>query len=225
MEIKRNNRFYNTFCPLTSALVNFTYSVKYEDEENIPKEGPALLLPKHQSLWDVLLEGDLLRRHGRFGNWVMKSSLPGIFEYGGGIPITRPKDVLKERKYKLNGKDILKQRHKPKNNRGAGEYIEFLCREGEIVIVHPEGTRVRNSMGKIRGIKNGPIDHVRRVERNFNISIPAIPIGIEYENQEKIGSEVIVRVGEPLDLDAPDLENIVRKEIQKLSGFDNSYKS
>jgi len=182
--------------------------VEHRGIENIPEKGPALLLPKHQSYWDILLEGDLLRKRGRFANLVMKGSLPSLFKYGGGIPIIRPKDVSKQKT------------HIPKNNREAKEYIEFLCERDEIIIIHPEGTRIKNGMGKIQG---GLINHIKKIEENLGIKIPVIPIGIEYKDIRNIRSKVNVRVGKSLDLNTPDLDKIIGREIRSLSGLENVY--
>jgi len=225
MEIIRNGLFYRVGCSLTSALVNCNYSIEYTGMENIPEQGPALLLPKHQSHWDTLLEGDLLRRRGRLANLVMKYSLPRFFEYGGGIRVSRPKDMLRLReKIRRMGygnqktkKIRKKMRDMKKNNIEAMRYVGFLlCSEDEIVIIHPEGTRVENAMGELQ---MGIINYVGEIERPPMIKIPAIPIGIEYEDTEKIRPRVNVRVGKPLDLATPDLEKIIRQNLENLSGL------
>ena len=49
-----------------------------EGGRNLPREGPALILPKHCAYRDILLEGVLLYRFTRrYANYIMKVGLWG----------------------------------------------------------------------------------------------------------------------------------------------------
>ena len=56
-----------------------------EGGSNLPREGPALILPKHCAYRDILLEGVLLYRFTRrYANYIMKVGLWGVPRVDGG---------------------------------------------------------------------------------------------------------------------------------------------
>ena len=75
------------------------------------------------------------------------SYLPDVFEYLGAIKINRFKDIRKIRDKEKRAR-ILEEGRKMKQV--AFEYIEFLYKKGEIVVVHPEGARNQNKMGLLK---------------------------------------------------------------------------
>ena len=77
MKYKRNKSIYNFLEKLVAEpFLHNLYKVSYQGAENIPESRPALIIPKHQSFFDILFEGIFLSKHcNRYGNWVMKSGL------------------------------------------------------------------------------------------------------------------------------------------------------
>ncbi|MCK5150066.1 1-acyl-sn-glycerol-3-phosphate acyltransferase [Candidatus Pacearchaeota archaeon] len=214
MELKRNDRFYNIARKIAGDLARVYHNIKYSGEENIPKEGPVLFVPKHRFYRDIVLEAILLHKAcNRFGNWMMASYLPSIFEYCGAFKVARGKEAMKvkDRKKRLR---IVEEGKKI--NEDAFKYVEFLYKKGEAVIVHPEGTRNKKKMGKI---SNKIFEFTRNFEKYSGIKIPVVPIGIEYKSQGIPRSKVYLRVGKPLDVNTPKLEEIVEKEIKNLSNL------
>ncbi len=218
MKLKRNELFYNLILGALGGLIEFYNEIESSGIENIPKEGPALILPKHQAYRDIIIEGQILRTYcNRSGNWVMKSSLPDFFKYIGAVKIIRFKEIRKRaKKIKNEGKRREFLEESRLFNQRSMEYIEFLYKNNELVVAHPEGTRVRNKMGTV---KTGVIDVTREIQERLGIKIPVIPMGIEYNPFSKFRSKVYVRVGEPLDVNTFDLEKIVENEIRKLSNI------
>ncbi len=223
MKLRRSNWVYSVCSLPTSLGLNIFHRIEYSGVENIPKQGPAILLPKHQVLRDIPIEGLFLKyKCKRYGSWVMKASLPGLLYLLGGVPIHRPKDFKKKKERKdlpREEKMALKAERKRKFELSIMDsmgYLEWLYTHGEIVVVHPEGTRYPNAMG---GAKKTFIEHARQVERECGIKIPAIPVGIEYESFNTLDSKVCLRAGEPLDLAMPDLVKVVMEEIRKLSNL------
>ena len=79
-----------------AKLVLFSFHrITMEGLEHLPKEGPALLLPKHCTYGrDVALEAIALHRAtGRYANFLMRAIASRFYEWAGGIKIARPKDV------------------------------------------------------------------------------------------------------------------------------------
>lgn len=213
MELKRSNAVFNTSYPVARLVFDFFNNIEYSGYENIPKKGPALLLAKHQHELDIILEGMMLYRYlGRQGNWVMKDSLPKILELWGGIKIRRPKDVrVKDREERRKLLEEAKA-----YNQAATEYMEWLYTQGEILVAHPEGTRRMGAMGSIR---QEIIDFTMGVEGKHAISIPIIPIGLEYVYSKEHRPQIYVRAGTPLATQTPDLVKKVYDEMKRLSNI------
>jgi 1-acyl-sn-glycerol-3-phosphate acyltransferase len=122
MKLKRKNWILDASYPIWNTYFSIIKNVTYEGEEHIPKVGPALVVPKHQSYYDIPLEGILLQNNGRYGNWIMKGSLPSVLDYWGGIRVARPIDIHsrsrdERRKYMEHIRD---------QNKHAQEYVSWL---------------------------------------------------------------------------------------------------
>lgn len=99
-------------------------SYEIEGLENIPKQGPAIILSKHQSAWETIA----LRQFIKPQTAVLKKSLLQI--PFGGWALARLKPIAIDRE---NQKEALKM------------LIEEGCQrleEGLFVLIFPEGTRV-----------------------------------------------------------------------------------
>lgn len=188
-----------TVCKL---YIKANYEVKTEGK--LP-EGAYVLLPKHQKMLDIPLEG-ILTYEGtrRPGNYVMRR-LPFNFflEMLGGITIARPKELRK-------GK-ITKQQAQYINEIAAQKAINRL-RKGEPVIIHPEGTRKWKEMNNINILSKSILEQIIQAQKYIG-HIPFIPVGINYS-----GSTITVKIGQPYYTDnKQDLEKYLRKEIPRLS--------
>ena len=193
-----------------AKLVLFSFHrITMEGLEHLPKEGPALLLPKHCTYGrDVALEAIALHRAtGRYANFLMRAIASRFYEWAGGIKIARPKDVRR-----VPGARAL--------NRASFEYIRWLYLQGEVLVAHPEGTRNPYDMG---ALKMGVIKHLMDVENEAGRCIPLVPIGIRYRGYWVPFSRIEVKIGEPVYAD--DFENIkhllsyLGEQISQLSGW------
>jgi 1-acyl-sn-glycerol-3-phosphate acyltransferase len=218
------------------SVATRVYDVKYSGCENIPSVGPALILPKHQYLLDIPLEGLLLRNSGRYGNWVMKDSLSGWLDCLGAIRYMRPDDVKKrveknKPRWKLEaeerGEDVSSYVRKMRRglieemkefNATSNEYSKWLYGQDEIIVSHPEGTRVRGKLGKMW---SDFVDVTRNFSNESGVEIPVIPVGIEYMRRSGVSlrSKIYVRVGERLDINSDDLMGVVGDEMTRSSGL------
>ncbi|MCK4670301.1 MAG: 1-acyl-sn-glycerol-3-phosphate acyltransferase [Nanoarchaeota archaeon] len=235
---KRNKTvFYLSSCVCRGVLHSY-FDVEYSGEENIPEEGPVLLLPKHQALRDIVYEGILLRHwRGRYAYWVMKSGLPGILGLYGAVKIGRSLDLINLRKKirvekNEKKKKKLKEKFRAQKEEAKGfkeelrEKLKEFYRNGEVVVVHPEGTR---SFGEMLDIENLAINFTREIEEECGIKVPAIPVGIEYSSlwgsRGKFASlwtlkaKVRVRVGRAYDVQDKDLDKIVYESLRRFSNL------
>jgi len=224
MQLKRKNRFFNLSCAAVSVFMDLYHNIELSGAESIPKKGPALMLSKHQSIQDILLEGKFLQNNcGRQGNWVMKSGLPLFFDYLGGIKVKRSQDVKKYiRKNEIKGKERRQLLEETREyNQNAMDYIGWLYRRGEIVVVHPEGTRSKK--GRMESLESGLVvpllNFTKAIQEEYGIKIPVIPVGIEYSSIWRPRSKVYLRAGKPLDITQPNIVQIIEQEIRKLSNL------
>jgi len=187
-------------CRITRAFGRISlspfYRLEIEGCEYLPRENAFILLPKHQCWQDIPLIALATPRplyyiakyelfENRLTGWFLKSL--------GGIPLNR---------------------QQPLKSRGSiRAMIEFL-KNGEGVVVFPEGTYYKNVMGP------GKEGMVRLIISR--LSFPLIPVGINY-TQMDVRTTVRVRFGEPIypDRRVPPISIITRvmDEIALLSGF------
>jgi 1-acyl-sn-glycerol-3-phosphate acyltransferase len=108
---------------LSWILINTLYRIRTEGLDNIPEQGPALLVCNHVSFMDALIVGGSVRRPSRFVMYYKIFNIPVlsfIFRTAKAIPIASAKEdpVLLEK---------------------AFEAVDQALAEGEIVCIFPEG--------------------------------------------------------------------------------------
>ena len=168
-----------------------------EGGRNLPREGPALILPKHCAYRDILLEGVLLYRFTRrYANYIMKVGLWGILELMGGVKVVRPKDIRRIADREQRRAEIRRARAA---NQQMQAYLDGLYQSGELVISHPEGMRYQDKLGPLQ---KEVVEHLVQAEERLGMRVPLIPIGLEYASYARPGARVYFRVDEPLYADS-----------------------
>jgi len=184
-------------------IFHAAYRLRIEGQENLPEEGPAVILPKHQFWTDIPIVGLSLRKPA---SYIAKQELfvyPGIRQFItslGGVPIDRLKPV---------------------KSLDSFRYLEELLKERDFIILYPEGTYYPYSMG--RG-KHRFIQRILSFQGknggSGENSIPFIPMGIQYESKA-LRPRVHVRIGKPIlaggEADAQEFTGRIMAEIAKLS--------
>ena len=205
MTIRRSNLLYTLVRNITYPCFHSIYRICVEGRENIPSEGPGILLPKHQYWTDIPIVGLVAWRPV---SYVAKQELfvyPGVRQFItalGGIPLDRVNPV----------RTLDSFRH-----------LERILQDREFVVIFPEGTYYPHSMG--RG-KHRLIERLLRFQEKKGWQeahpIPFIPVGIRYL-EEKARTEVRVKIGRPLfadrKADARDFTQTIVGEIARLSGL------
>ncbi len=140
---------------LSWVLVNTLYRIEVEGLENIPDEGPCLVVCNHVSYMDALIVGGTVRRPIRFVMYHTIFKIPllnFIFKTARAIPIAPAKEdpAMLERAY---------------------ADIDRALAEGEIVGIFPEGRLTET--GEINPFKAG-LEHIlaRR-------PVPVVPIALK----------------------------------------------
>ncbi len=205
MTIRRSNLLYELIRTVCYPCFHSIYRIRVEGRENIPAEGPGILLPKHQYWTDIPIVGLAAWRPV---SYIAKQELfvyPGVRQFItalGGIPLDRVNPV----------KTLDSFRH-----------LERILQDGEFVVIFPEGTYYPHSMG--RG-KHRLIERILRFQEKKGgqgaRTIPFIPMGIRYL-EEKVRTEIRVKIGRPLYADgkteAQEFTQAIVGEIARLSGL------
>ncbi|HEV8444643.1 MAG TPA: MFS transporter [Steroidobacteraceae bacterium] len=139
---------------LSWVLVNTMYRIRVRGLENIPENGPALLVSNHVSFMDALVIGGSVRRPVRFvmDHNIFRIPVMGfIFRTAHAIP-------------------IAPAREDPSALERAFDQIDRELADGEVVCIFPEGKLTRD--GEMSEFKTG----VERIlERR---PVPVIPMAL-----------------------------------------------
>lgn len=172
------------------------FELHVEGRENVPHGAAFVLLPKHQRWEDIPLLGLASRAPlyyvakselftRRLSNWFMTSL--------GGIPLDR---------------------RRPLASRNSIKTIVGLLKSGRGIVVFPEGTYYRDTMGP------GYVGLIRLIHARTEVSF--IPVGIRY-SPEGIRRTVDIRFGKPISWEPDEAPQeflaAAMKEIQELSGL------
>jgi 1-acyl-sn-glycerol-3-phosphate acyltransferase len=139
---------------ITWVLVNTLYRVRVDGLENIPEEGPALLVCNHVSFMDPLLLMANLRRPARFVMYYKIFNIPVlrfVFRTAKAIPIAGQKE------------DPVVLQH-------AYEEVDAALAAGELVCIFPEGGLTRD--GDIAPFRPG----VARILEHR--PVPVVPLAL-----------------------------------------------
>ena len=135
----------------------------------------------------------------------------------GGVKVIRPKDIRRLKDREARKAEIRRARAA---NQGLQNYLTWLYSRDELVVSHPEGMRYQEAMGPVQ---KEIIEHLHQAEEQLELSIPLIPIGLEYEGFRRPRARVHFRVGEPLHAsqfaDTKELVEAVEEQLRVLSGF------
>ncbi len=139
---------------LTWVLINTMYRIRVQGLENIPEQGPALLVCNHVSFMDALVIGGSVRRPVRFvmDHNIFKIPVLGfIFRTAHAIPIAPAREDA----------DALRK---------AYDRIDEELADGQLVCIFPEGKLTRD--GEMSEFKKG-VEKI--LERR---AVPVVPMAL-----------------------------------------------
>jgi len=205
---RRNPLIYGFFKTIATIIFRLCYHIRVQGGENIPHQGPAIILPKHQHWTDIPIVSLALPPQL---NYVAKTELftfpfvKTFLSLLGGIPVDREKAT---------------------KTMGSFRYILQLLREKEYLVIFPEGTYYRGKVGKgksrliqmiLRWQNSSEPDEAQTREDH----IPFVPVGIHYA-RKGLRKLVSVKIGRPIfaeGKEAPRLTNQIIESIALLSGL------
>lgn len=163
---------------------------------------PAIILPKHQFWTDIPLVSLSFPEGLYFLAKRELFALPGIralLSFLGGIPVDRDRSIRTLRSFK---------------------HLFTLLRKAEKVVLFPEGTYVRDSVGMG---KSRLIEMILENQPRFEHPILFVPVGIHYGRRTGWRRSVKIRIGRPLlgkkGMEASFLTSWAMEEISRLSAL------
>ena len=198
--------------PLT-FFASMRYKTHFEGIENIPEEGPCLIVPKHCYLLDPLFVGKGLRSKPHIlPDYLMRkvtwfgSNLPSwVLSLAGGKEIYKPRVELKGIDNKEE-KNKIKENGRLNNSIVEEEIFKELSNKG-YVVNFAEGIRMPGKMfpedvkksGRVKGFESKYFKLAEKVQNETGLEVSFLPVGLEYIlNFGLRRHEVHIRFGEPL---------------------------
>jgi len=176
------------------ALRWYYADIAVQGRARVPRYGPLLVLANHpNALIDPLLVGTALPRRvlltakaTLFDNPPLAVLLRAV----GVVPLRRAKDEMHDR-----GSSPVA----PERNAGAFVQVTSALRAGQAVLIFPEGISHDDPM--LAPLKSGAARMAIQANREGVAGIRLLPMGLVFEEKERPDSQVLVRVGDALDLD------------------------
>ncbi len=175
--------------------------------ENLPKDSAAIIMSKHQSAWETISFRGLFPSNQA---WVLKRELMFVPVFGWALAVVKPIAINRG-----SGRQALKQI--------VQQGLEKL-KNGQHIIIFPEGTRVAPGEKKRYGIGGGML-------ASKATDYPVIPVahnaGVFWKRRDlkKYPGTIDVVIGEPINtqgLSATDImekvENWIETEVARLPG-------
>jgi 1-acyl-sn-glycerol-3-phosphate acyltransferase len=202
--VNRSNLIFNLTRAISSLILASRFEVQVQGLANLPENGPAFLIPKHQQWWDVPLLGHVVPRPLYFlaKQELFRSALGRYFiSRLGGIPLDRESPI----------KSLATFRE-----------LALLLRQEAFLVLFPEGTYYPGVMGPG---KWRLVQMILRLQNKQALrSVLFLPVGLSYERLSGSGkTRFTLRIGEPLQEPDPcraeDFTDRLLSRIKELSGL------
>jgi glycerol-3-phosphate O-acyltransferase / dihydroxyacetone phosphate acyltransferase len=180
------------------ALRWYYADVVVQGAERVPALGPLLVVANHpNALVDALLVSSVLRRR------VLLTAKATLFEHPLLAPVLRSVGVVPLRRASDErvgaGGDGTVAR-----NADAFQAVRAALRVNSAVLVFPEG--ISHDQTELAPLKTGAARMALDARSSGLFGLMLLPIGLVYERKEAPGSRVLVRIGDPTDIDRWSLE-------------------
>ena len=176
------------------ALRWYYADVAVQGRERIPRDAPLLILANHpNALIDPLLVGTAVPRR------VLLTAKATLFEHPALAWLLRTVGVVPLRRAKDETRDRTALPATPERNAQAFALVTSALRARQVVLVFPEGISHDDPM--LAPLKSGAARMALQAHHEGIAGIRLLPIGLIFEEKERPGSRVLVRIGDALDLD------------------------
>lgn len=176
------------------ALRWYYADVAVQGGERVPHDGPLLVLANHpNALIDPLLVGTAMPRR------VLLTAKATLFEPRALSILLRGVGVVPLRRAKDEVRSVGAAAVAPDRNAQAFAQVTSALRAQRAVLVFPEG--ISHDDPTLAPLKSGAARMALQASHEGVQGIQLLPMGLVFEEKERPGSRVLVRIGEALDLD------------------------
>lgn len=177
------------------ALHWYYADVVVQGVERIPAKGPVIVASNHpNALVDALLVSTTLRRRVLFtakATLFEQPLLAPLLRAVGVVPLRRAKDV----RAAARGGIVSVSR-----NTETFQFVSDALVAGGVVLVFPEG--ISHDEPTLAPLKTGAARMALAASAAGATGLHVLPLGLVFERKERPRSRVLVRIGEPIDVDA-----------------------
>jgi len=165
----------------------FFRNIEVAGLENVPETGPVIFAGNHPN---ALMDGWLLiAKCGRWPVYFLANAklwkyraLSPLLDASGAVPVYRREDY---------GEDA--------DNRDAFERIYELLESDECIGIFPEG--VSHVESQLVQLKTGTARAALTVNDRGKVSVPIVPVGLNYIRRHRFRSKAYISFGEPMEID------------------------
>jgi 1-acyl-sn-glycerol-3-phosphate acyltransferase len=193
---------YQALRSTASIALRWYYAeVLVHGRERIPGIGPLIVIANHpNALIDPLLVGTSMPRRVLLtakATLFEGRALAALLSAVGVVPLRRAKDESKDE----SAGDHMDGATAPVRERNADSFrlVTAALQGGGVVLVFPEG--ISHDHPTIAPLKSGAARMALQARTDATAGIRILPVGLIFEEKERPGSRVLVRIGEPLDVD------------------------
>ena len=177
------------------ALRWYYADVAVQGRERVPRDGPVMILANHpNALIDPLLVGTTIERR------VLLTAKATLFERPGLAWLLQAVGVVPLRRAKDEVRDDAASSLAPQRNAQAFALVTAALRARKAVLIFPEG--VSHDDPSLAPLKSGAARMALQASREGVTGLCLLPMGLVFEEKERPDSRVLVRIGDPIDLDA-----------------------
>ena len=177
------------------ALQWYYADIAVQGRERVPRDGPVLILANHpNALIDPLLVGTTIERR------VLLTAKATLFERRGLAWLLQAVGVVPLRRAKDEARDDAASSVAPQRNAQAFALVTAALRACKAVLIFPEG--ISHDDPSLAPLKSGAARMALQASREGVTGLRLLPMGLVFEEKERPDSRVLVRVGDPIDLDA-----------------------
>lgn len=177
------------------ALRWYYADVVVQGAERIPASGPLLVVSNHpNALVDALLVCTTLERRVLLtakATLFEQPTLAWLLRQAGVVPLRRAKDELAAR----HGGELSAAR-----NTESFRLVTAALVGGNAVLVFPEG--ISHDQPSLAPLKSGAARMAITALDAGARGLRVLPVGLVFERKERLRSRILVRIGEPIDLEA-----------------------
>lgn len=181
---------------LSRVALRWYYSdIAIQGRARIPADGPVLLVANHpNALVDAMLVATTVRRR------VLLTAKATLFERRALAVLLRGVGVLPLRRAQDERTTVQQSPASVSRNAGTFRLVTEALSRDAAILVFPEG--ISHDAPALAPLRTGAARMALGAAGAGVRGLRIAPIGLIYERKERLRSRVLIRIGEPIDVDA-----------------------